>query len=87
MKRTILSLTAVAALLMLIPACDGGREGDRCNPNLSHNDCDDGLTCIAPSTCVETYCCPSDPTKSTSAYCNGSLCPQPTPPVTDAGAD
>lgn len=86
MKRTILSIAATAALLVLIPACDGGREGDRCNPNLSHTDCNDGLSCITPSTCVETYCCPSDPTKSTSQYCNGSGCPQPTPPATTSDA-
>ncbi len=86
LKRTIVSTFAAAALITLQAACDGGREGDRCNPNLSHVGCNDGLSCVMPSTCVESYCCPSDLTKSTSAYCNGSLCPQPTTTVLDAGS-
>lgn len=81
--RTILFILALAGGIALLPACDGGREGDRCNPNLSHVDCNDGLACIAPSSCAETYCCPSDPTKSTSQYCNGTRCPHPI--ATDAG--
>ncbi len=83
MKRTVLLILAIAGAIALLPACDGGREGDRCNPNLSHDDCSDGLSCITPATCVENYCCPSNPTKSTSQYCNGSGCPRPAP--TDAG--
>lgn len=87
MKRTILLVLAVTGFIALLPACDGGREGDRCNASLSHNDCNDGLVCITPSTCVETYCCPSDPTKSTSQYCNGSSCPHPAAATTDAGSN
>jgi hypothetical protein len=72
----------LAAILGCLTGCDGGREGDRCNPDLSHNDCNDGLTCVQPSTCVENYCCPADPMTSTNNYCNGRSCPEDT----DAGA-
>jgi hypothetical protein len=76
------SVVSLAAVLVLVNSgCDGGREGERCNPALSHNDCDNGLTCQQPSTCAENYCCPADPTKSTSPYCNGAACP-----AADAGA-
>jgi hypothetical protein len=70
------------ALVGLVGAgCDGGREGDRCNPDLSHDDCNDGLTCVQPATCVENHCCPADPRTSSDPYCNGSACP-----AADAGA-
>ena len=70
-----------AALVLFGNGCDGGREGDRCNPNLSHNDCNDGLSCVQPSTCVENYCCPTNGSSS-DPYCNGSACPP-----ADAAAD
>jgi hypothetical protein len=89
MMRYILLVLSVTALITLLPACDGGREGDRCNPNLSHNDCNDGLLCTTPSSCAESYCCPSDPSKSSNPYCNGKGCPAPatTTPEADAGSD
>ena len=59
-------LLAAAAVLAVGDGCDGGREGERCNPSLSHNDCDNGLTCQQPGTCVESYCCPDLPTSSSS---------------------
>ena len=66
---------AAASIIVLANGCDGGREGDRCNPAQSSNECGSGLTCQQPSTCVESYCCPADPSKSSSNYCNGNLCP------------
>lgn len=75
------SFFSLLAIALLAYACDGGTEGARCNPLLSHDDCDDGLMCIQPATCAESYCCPSDPTKSASPFCNGSECPS-----VDAGA-
>jgi hypothetical protein len=68
-------------------ACDGGNEGDRCNPDLSHNDCGAGLTCQTPSTCVENYCCPADPTTSSNNYCNGKNCPPAADADTSGGDD
>jgi hypothetical protein len=53
----------------------GGGEGDRCNPFLSHNDCNDPLVCTSftlPGTmtaCGESYCCPASGTSS-NANCN-----------------
>jgi hypothetical protein len=37
----------------------GGDEGERCNPALSHNECNDGLVCSQPDLCPENYCCPA----------------------------
>jgi len=74
-------LAAVAVgFFTLGVACNDGREGDRCNPVAAANgedECGGGLTCQTPSTCVESYCCPADPTKSTNPYCNGQSCPVP----------
>jgi hypothetical protein len=75
------------AVALLGSACDGGNEGDRCNPDLSHNDCGAGLTCQTPSTCVENYCCPADPSTSTNDYCNGKSCPPGPDADTAAGDD
>jgi hypothetical protein len=64
--------------------CHEGGEGDRCNPDLPPNadECGGGaLTCQTPSTCVESYCCPTPASSSTNGYCNGQLCP----PAPDAG--
>jgi len=46
----------------------GGGEGDRCNPNLSHNECGGGLQCTQPALCPENYCCPTSGV-SGNAYC------------------
>ncbi len=64
--------------------CVGGGEGDRCNPDqVDHPECNGGLTCQQPSTCVENYCCPTPASSSSNGYCNGTLCP----PAADAGTD
>jgi hypothetical protein len=65
--------------------CHEAAEGDRCNPDLvpMSSDCNSGLTCQMPSTCVENYCCPTPASSSTNGYCNGTLCPPPP----DAGTD
>lgn len=81
------AVIAIATLLVVANACDGGREGDRCNPNLSHDECGAGLSCVAPSTCVETYCCPANASSSSNAYCNGSGCPAAEAGTTDAAAE
>ncbi len=77
-------LVASAGMLAAGEGCDGGREGERCNPSLSHNDCDNGLTCQQPGTCAENYCCPDPPVSSSSPFCRGlpPFCPAP-----DAGSD
>ncbi len=71
-----------AFLFLTMAACDEGNEGDRCNPNLSHDECNDGLTCQQPLCAMSTtrtepenYCCPADPSKSSNPYCNGLGCP------------
>jgi hypothetical protein len=73
MRRAII---VSLCLLAVAGACaiQGGNEGDRCNPNLSHDECDDGLTCQKPSTCAEHYCCPASLGSSKSSYCRGEAC-------------
>lgn len=80
----LLALVGVFFIFMGM-ACNEGREGDRCNPVSAANgedECGSGLSCQMPSTCVENYCCPKDPSTSTNGYCNGMLCPAPA----DAGS-
>lgn len=76
-------LLAIVTAGLLAAGCHEGAEGDRCNPDLpsTSNECNSGLTCQMPSTCAETYCCPTPASSSTNGYCNGQLCPQP-----DAGS-
>ena len=81
LRARLVVLACVAAALALL-ACKGGEEGDRCNPKLSHDECNTGLSCQQPGTCVESYCCPANLSSSTNPFCHGDLCP---PPL-DAGA-
>lgn len=61
-------------------ACNQGSEGDRCNPSLSHDECNDGLVCSQPVDCPENYCCPANGESSNpncQAGCSGgqaSIC-------------
>ena len=73
-------LGAVGVALVAVAAgCDtGGNEGDRCNPLVQQDECDNGLHCQA-ATCSESYCCPTNRT-STDPHCNAVGCPD-----TDAG--
>ncbi len=59
-------IALVIALLVL--GCEQGREGDRCNPNLSHDECGSGLSCEQPENCPENYCCPTSGT-SANPFC------------------
>ena len=74
--RWALAPALASAFFLLGAGCDGGREGDRCNPDLSHNDCNEPLTCQQPATCAENYCCPVNASSSTNPYCNGKGCPE-----------
>jgi hypothetical protein len=71
MKRFFAFLVVVIAL-----GCEQGREGDRCNPSLSHDECGSNLSCQQPENCPENYCCPISGA-STNAFCqpgcNGGL--------------
>jgi hypothetical protein len=58
-------------------ACSVG-EGDACNPDLSHDECNAGLVCTTPANCANAYCCPASG-MSTNGNC--AACP------TDAGVD
>jgi hypothetical protein len=63
-------LLAVAiGLAAAVLGCAQGAEGDRCNPDLSHNECNAGLTCQNPDLCPENYCCPDPVTPESSPFC------------------
>ena len=87
-------LLLLVSLALFAVGCHEGSEGDRCNPDLipSQSECNSGLTCQMPSTCVEAYCCPTDLSSSSNGFCNGMLCPMPDAggaslPTPDAGTD
>jgi hypothetical protein len=83
----LFTLTAVAAALaVLAGACDtGGAEGDRCNPLVQQDECDNGLHCTA-ATCSESYCCRIDGTSS-DPHCHAEGCPDPDAGAAEAGSD
>ena len=63
--------SAIALLLAtaaLAAGCNQGGEGDRCNPDLSHDECGAGLHCTQPVDCPENYCCPTSG-NSNNPYC------------------
>jgi hypothetical protein len=74
-------LLAAAAILTLL-GCEQGAQGDRCNPDLVDSDeCNSGLTCVQPPSCVVNVCCPtsppySDPQCECIANPQGSVCMQ-----------
>jgi len=76
MRTTVFAkcLSGLAASLVLAAlACNQGSEGDRCNPISAangHDECGSGLVCHndIPG-CPEAYCCPSDLSKSSNAFC------------------
>jgi hypothetical protein len=53
------ALVALSGALLGLAGCNQGAEGGRCNPDLSHNECNSGLTCQQPAQCPENYCCPA----------------------------
>src|SRR3984885_13383507 len=69
-SRIRIVLVALAGALVLAGGggCNVGNEGERCNPDLSHNECNAGLSCQQPRDCPESYCCPTSGTSS-NAFC------------------
>jgi hypothetical protein len=65
--------SSVFALIVGLSAaalgCQQGAEGDYCNPDLSHNECNSGLVCFTPDLCPESYCCPATVTPESSPFC------------------
>jgi len=51
-------LLACRLALLGSAGCSTGAQGDRCNPDLSHDECNAGLSCQQPVNCPENYCCP-----------------------------
>lgn len=71
MKTLVLSAVALTLLAHCYPSTS---EGDRCNPALSHDECDNAPTvqCVTPPNCLESYCCAPS---STAPSCQA--CPPP----------
>ena len=84
MNTTYSRIASTLAILTLVVVggmgCNVGREGDRCDPDLSHDECNSGLSCQQPPNCPENYCCPTSGTSSNpfcQPGCNGgqlSIC-------------
>lgn len=66
MKTNILIVMSAGVAIAL--GCAQGFEGDRCNPALSHDECNSGLSCQQPVNCPESYCCPTN-ASSSNPYC------------------
>lgn len=65
-QRRWISLWVSFSLALLasgtVLGCEQGSEGDRCNPDLVNTtECNSGLSCVTPSSCVISVCCPSAP--------------------------
>ncbi len=59
---TLIGWACAALFVIALPACEQGEEGDRCNPDLvDSTECNSGLTCQQPASCVITVCCPAAP--------------------------
>ncbi len=73
---SVISRVLAAGVVVVLSACAGGNEGERCNPNVPANEseCNAGLTCQQPLPCVENYCCPATLSSSSDPHCNGSAC-------------
>ncbi len=57
-----LTLAASVVAASMLVGCQQGAEGDRCNPDLVNTtECNSGLSCVQPPTCVVNVCCPSSP--------------------------
>ncbi|HWZ88206.1 MAG TPA: hypothetical protein VNW92_05130 [Polyangiaceae bacterium] len=75
--RNLSALAVGIAITLAIPACQGGSEGDRCNPARAaagEDECGSGLSCQQPTNCPENYCCPTNGTSSNiwcQTGCNG----------------
>jgi hypothetical protein len=68
--RSTISCFVIACALVIGGAggCEIGQEGERCNPDLSHDECGAGLACTQPVDCPESYCCPTSG-NSSNPYC------------------
>lgn len=69
------AVVAAALLAATTHGCNQGAEGNRCNPNLigtspmyDEDECGSGLSCTQPSSCPESYCCPTTG-PSANPYC------------------
>ena len=68
LSRITSAVFALVGAAALATGCNQGAEGDRCNPDLSHDECGAGLHCTQPVDCPETYCCPTSG-NSNNQYC------------------
>jgi hypothetical protein len=59
----------VSFALATIFACSSPSEGERCNIDLSHNECASNLACTVPTNCAYAVCCPTSGA-STNPACN-----------------
>jgi len=74
----LLAATLLSAALAM--GCEQGAQGDRCNPDLvDTTECNSGLNCVTPPSCVVSVCCPpqgpyTDPNCECFANPQGAAC-------------
>jgi hypothetical protein len=59
-RARVLTVSPLAGLLAVALSCmPATPEGSRCNPSLSHNECENDpvVQCTTPPSCLESYCC------------------------------
>ena len=84
----MLVIVVVSAIAFAAGCETGGEEGDRCNPLVHRDECDEGLACTA-ATCTVFYCCPRGGGPTSEPNCqNLAGCPDEDAgaPEPDAGA-
>jgi hypothetical protein len=96
-QRWFISLGVSFSLVLSVSAallgCEQGAEGDRCNPDLvDTTECNSGMSCVTPSSCVVSVCCPaappySDPQCECFAHPEGCACNVDAAYDTGASAD
>lgn len=71
-SRIVIVTSALAVSIGTASSCASPREGERCNSDLSHDECASHLTCTIPTNCSYAVCCPAAGTSSNPAC---SACP------------
>lgn len=70
----VVSIVVGSFLAIALAGCAPTREGERCNPSRTTDECATGLTCTTPDHCAVSVCCRSDG-HDTNPNC--AACPDP----------
>jgi hypothetical protein len=67
----MIRILGMFAVVLALAGCHPG-EGERCNPMLFTDECEEGFACTYPQGCAVAFCCP---TSGTSSNANCQTCP------------